>query len=109
MKSDVHFFAFLFGFMVIQTQALSSHSHACSKSGTHICSYAFSCMSFHYFDLFNKRDEGKVSRMLLHLHLNCTTPCVSACVHVSVCKPVCDGWRQLACAEFRHHVHKLAI
>lgn len=52
-------------------------------------------------------DEEKVSRMLLHVHVNSVTLCV--CMRVSVCMPLCDGWRQLACAELRGHACKHAI
>lgn len=74
-----NFFALLFGFAVIQIRASSSHSYACSLSGTHICPSALSCMCFHYFDLFNMCDEGKVSRMLFCV-LWTAWLCVSGCM-----------------------------
>lgn len=98
-----NFFALLFGFVVIQIRASSSHSYACSLSGTHICSSAVSCMCFHYFDLFNMCDEGKASRMLLWVHMNCVT--LGACERM----PACDGWRQLPCADCGDHACKHVI
>lgn len=80
-----NFFALLFGFVVIQIRASSSHSYACSISGTHICSSALSWMCFRYFDLFNMCDEGKVSRMLLCVHMKCVTVCLGACERMCAC------------------------
>lgn len=80
-----NFFAFSFGFVVVQASALCAHFCACSISGMAIYSYAFSCMCFHYFDLFNTGDERKVSGMFLHMHLSDMAPCECVWARIHGC------------------------
>lgn len=85
-NSKCNFFGFSFGFVAVQTSALSPHSYVCLISCMHSCSCAFSCVCFCFFDLFDMCGEGKVSDMFLHMHLNsmaqvvCVCECMYGCV-----------------------------